>query len=184
MSLVIVEGPDGGGKTTLTRTLVDHMVRGGRKPHLRNHGSYPGESNVFRRYATDLLDALVHDVDVIVDRCWISEPIYGAAVRGGKNRVGRRERETLEQLATLAGAVVVMVLPPLEVCREAWLARLPDEYVKKDEQYRAVYAGYAAADAARPWPMLTVRYDRTNLDDVLWTVDHAYNPVREMAFHA
>lgn len=182
MSLIIVEGPDGAGKTTLIEKITERMVTRGQKPHVRNHGSYPGEANVFRHYAMDVLDALIPDsaIDVIMDRSWISEPIYGLAMRGGANRIAPYQRKTLEDLAVLAGGVVIVCLPSLDVCREAWRARLDTEYVKREEQYRCVYDGYALALSMRPWPMDTIAYDRTNLDSVFWCLNHTYNPIAEM----
>jgi len=151
--LIIVEGPDGAGKSTLARELAD--ASGSTMFH---YGAYLGEPVIAPHYFGAVCRAL-HGEDVVMDRSWYSEPIYGAACRGGADRVSAAELRALELVAAEARAVVVLCLPPFEVCREAWAARRDREYVRLDAQMRTVYDLYAGV---RGWALDTCVYDRTS----------------------
>lgn len=159
MSLIIVEGPDGSGKTTLAKR-VTAIARC--KAAVSRHGAYPGEEIIALRYLKDVMWAVDHPRELLVmDRSWISEPIYGAAARGGACRVSDNERYVIEQAALTCGAAVVLCLPPFEACRASWVARLAGEYVKKEAQLRAVWDGYAAWASLGHCPLPVVVYDYT-----------------------
>lgn len=165
MSLVIVEGPDGAGKTTLIRNLEPSFGRA----VVRRHGAYLGESDISRHYMRDLLEAIDNRGDVVfMDRSWLSEPVYGRAARGGLTRMTDREEQMLVSAAWVARAVVVLCLPPYEACLSAWASRPAEEYLKKSAQLRAVYDGYAASVVRWRATLPTVIvYDRTR-DDEAW----------------
>lgn len=166
MSLVIVEGPDCAGKTTLIGVLGQRLkVRG-----HQNHGAYLGESRISRRYIAALNAAIQCPGDLILsDRSWLSEPIYGKAMRGGLNRLTERDEQMLTGAAWVARTVVVLCLPPYESCRTAWALR-GDDYVQREPQLREVYDLYAASvERWRATLPVVLVYDRSK-DTVEWLV--------------
>lgn len=141
--LTIFEGPDGGGKSQFARwfawndparVLID-------PPRVDDHGPYLGESSIAPHYWRSIVGARA-GYTVYMDRSWIAEPIYGAAFRGGDDRIGIAYRRMLERGAWSARAVVALFLPPFEVCAESFQRRREEEYLPDTDRLRAVYQGY------------------------------------------
>jgi hypothetical protein len=62
--ITILEGPDGGGKTTLAHHLRDSY---GFRYH---HEGPPEKSDLLVHYATELYNACVDGNNHVFDRCW------------------------------------------------------------------------------------------------------------------
>ncbi len=150
----IVEGPDGSGKSTLAQALARET-----QGVLVHHGSYlrAGAPDLEAIYQLSMTPALHGHADVVLDRCWLSEPIYGAVMRSGVCRVPSSAVRSLERLAESAQAMVVLCLPPFEVCAKTFEGRPEEEYLKKTEQLKKVWEGYDRMPTTLP----VVRYDRT-----------------------
>lgn len=139
MSAVIIEGPDGAGKTTLIEALRQRWRWSG----VDHHGAYLGEERIARHYLKSLYRGLAQPQRVqLLDRSWLAEPIYGAVMRGGADRITIADRRMLERVALGAGAVTVLCLPPFKACERAWKGRLEREYPQRADQLRALYDAY------------------------------------------
>lgn len=138
--LVIFEGPDGVGKTTLAKAWA--KAHGALYVHL---GPFKGMKNIARLYVEAMLPAVLGVADVAMDRCWISEPIYGAAFRNGEDRVGIAATRMLERLAYRCETTVVRCLAPLDRIIDGFRARKGEEYLETEEQLEAVFDSYATA---------------------------------------
>lgn len=128
--LTIFEGPDGAGKTTAAKTYA--AVTSARYVHFSamSHVS----SSLPRLFAEAMLPAVLGYQDVVLDRCWLSEPIYGAVLRGGQDRVGDISTAMLERLALRCDAQVVFCDPGDEALRASYLRRHEDELPKSADQ--------------------------------------------------
>jgi len=151
--LIIVEGPDGGGKTSIANSL---------KGFYKAHHVHLGPFKSVKRCLSDLyVDAMMPAVlghsDVVMDRSWLSEVPYGLAFRAGSNRI-KEGRRILERLALRCRVVVILALPPLEVVLSNYRRRRADEMLEDEGQLRAVYEWY---DKEWVSDLPTVRYDYT-----------------------
>ena len=145
--IVIFEGPDGSGKSTAAKKYADET--GSRLIHC---GPYLGKTAELKWiYLEAMLPALMDIDNVVLDRCWISEPIYGNVYRNGLDRLGNRGRDLLESIARLAEARVVLCLPPKDVCLTNWRKRHAEggEYLDREEELCQVWKLYNAAVAMK-----------------------------------
>lgn len=149
--LTIVEGPDGGGKTTWGNwyrqavTQWDDPARGAVVAY--DHGPEPDhdEHSLASRCYWPMIETALRQpwLNVFADRsAWLAEPIYGMAKRNGKDRCGAAFRRMLERGALSARCAVAFFLPPFDVCARPFVDRLKEEYLDDAAQLRTVYEGY------------------------------------------
>jgi thymidylate kinase len=136
--LIIFEGPDGGGKTTVSQSMA--KVFDAERIHLGSFGRV--RDGLARLYAEAMMPAVMGHSDVVLDRSWLSEIPYGRAFRNGADRIGTTGRRLLERLAFRCQVVVVLMLPPFEVVAETFRRRSNQEMLDNTDQLREVYDWY------------------------------------------
>lgn len=99
---IIIEGPDGAGKSTLARSLADRLDMNILK--MTANGG---------RSAREYEQKLACD-GVIIDRCWVSEQVY-PDLFGREPRICDGDAEALTEYCGLAGIPIIVLLPPLHV---------------------------------------------------------------------
>lgn len=99
---IIIEGPDGAGKSTLARSLADRLDMNILKMTAKGG-----------RSAREYLQKLACD-GVVIDRCWVSEQVY-PDLFGREPRIGDDDAEALTGLCGRAGIPIIVLLPPLHV---------------------------------------------------------------------
>lgn len=137
-SITVFEGPDGGGKSTAAKAFAEKS--GALYVH---NGPFKGESYITHHYLNGMVPALNGDRDVVLDRCWISEPIYGDVHRNGLHRVSVSDRAFLERtVLKKCRSVVLLYLPPLQVCLDNFNRRRRDELLDCESKLKDVYRRY------------------------------------------
>lgn len=155
--LIVLEGPDGGGKTTLAKAIG--RVTDAHYLHL----TYRWKDRMFQYHTAGLLHALKKSRDqlVVIDRLWPSERVYADAFRGGTKwpLMGRLMDRVLRRF----GAAYVFCIPGTE---DRWWAKyLADqdagkvEMYQKDDRLRQVYQGYRALSGSMLHRQDTWLYD-------------------------
>lgn len=153
--LIILEGPDGAGKTTLARALAEHY---GAK--LVRHDAQPERKEMFPYFIRSLRDAAATRKPVIFDRCWLSEPIYGRVLRDGADRVGLHRR-ALNRVALGLNALLVICLPPLDTVLTNFRATRDQQLPQRDEQVTQLHKLYSEQPWQEAYAFRTTAYDYT-----------------------
>jgi ABC-type cobalamin/Fe3+-siderophores transport system ATPase subunit len=141
---IIVEGPDGAGKSTLVQELAMHLWHADRGTVLINPKRSPRQ-HVLVEYKLRLdFYQPRKGIDLILDRCWYSDDVYGPRRRGAGLEAGVRTE--LEVWADGLGAVVALLDQPDELLRTRLLVR-GDEDVEPDDVaiYAALYRSQSEA---------------------------------------
>lgn len=99
---IIIEGPDGAGKSTLAKSLAGALDMNILKMTANGGQSVP-----------EYLQKLACD-GVIIDRCWVSEQVY-SDLFGREPRIGHDDAEALTELCGDIGIPIIVLLPPLHV---------------------------------------------------------------------
>jgi len=135
--LTIFEGPDGAGKTTAAKRLAAET--GARYVHL---DAFKEVHHIAPLYVEAMLPAVLGHRDVVMDRCWYSELIYGSVFRSGTSRLVSAQVCQLERLAMRCQTTLVWCLPAVETTIKNFNARRNLELLDTDEQLRKVYELY------------------------------------------
>jgi hypothetical protein len=173
--MIILEGPDGAGKTTLLANLLDQFP--GIQEHARASTSTGGPvDNIFEWAQQDVESWAKQPLSFYDRHPLISEPIYGAVLRGTYDPRFDRAGKVLNSKMT-RNALVVICLPTLEmvtenVKAEAQLAGVEKSIAKLYGKYRdRLLAAHSLS------PATTFHYDYSvedDLDDLYVTVEGYY----------
>jgi hypothetical protein len=138
--IIVLEGCDGGGKTTLANYLHDTLGY----QIVKTNAPKPGE-DVFRSYTDSLMTAIASGLPTVFDRHYMGETIYGPLLRG-QDGLGVHGVALLERVIAARGVRLVICAPPWETLEAGW--RSKDDLLKKVDQLRHVAATYQK-EAAR-----------------------------------
>lgn len=103
--IIVLEGPDGAGKTSLAKELQKHV--GARYVHLTYR--WKDKMDLYHLAAIRYCARLAQHQPVILDRWWVSEIMYAEAYRGGSSFI--KTHFLLEHIATKLGVTYVACLP-------------------------------------------------------------------------
>lgn len=134
--VIILEGPDGGGKSTLARYLQDRYGYAVCKTNQPKEGE-----DLFTSYTGSLVAALNHYRPVVFDRHYLGEAIYGPIMRG-EDRLGTRGRRLIERLLVSRGVHLILCLPTWAQLLEAWKAKNGDDYLRNEDQLNKINNAY------------------------------------------
>lgn len=163
--IVILEGPDCSGKTTLanSQAFQDFMYH--------HQGPYAGDP--YHETLDAVGGALRVHRSVLFDRLHLGEQVYGPIYRG-VDKLGDFRREILDGFLKRHSAVVVLCLPDLDVSLKLWRARRDagQEMLTDEEQYVAVHKAYLSLKTTLP----LVHYDFTKMSfgHIRSVVDNEY----------
>ncbi|HTJ49422.1 MAG TPA: hypothetical protein VL443_08230 [Cyclobacteriaceae bacterium] len=109
MPIIVFEGPDGSGKSTIAKALSEEI----KYPYFKNPREHQqmleGELNVLTRYAGMYFANLIQVVpmDVIIDRHYMSEWVYAQVLKRPFDMTVMRE---IDDLFEKAGVILVLCM--------------------------------------------------------------------------
>lgn len=152
--LILLEGCDGAGKSTLADRLILSAERIG-MPHKLLHRGVP-ERDPFLEYTEDLVDYQPHAKPVelwVLDRWHLGELVYGPIYRG-KSLLGGRGRKMIEQLLLEKGASRVLMDAPNDLLEHRAFESRGEEYLKRADLPRVADAYRKLVENRPAWTTL------------------------------
>lgn len=98
--IILLEGPDGTGKTTLARNLVNNVINAKRSCMFIHCTNTSQDKTVsveegYERLLKDLNYWRSLDYDVVIDRAWVSNVVYSEVYEPGKEHISDELQEKL-----------------------------------------------------------------------------------------
>lgn len=149
--MIILEGPDCAGKTTLAEAVLrDYWGIS------RHQGPFHGSEPVMNQ----VVDAVLRGGSAVrvFDRLYHGERVYGPIYRG-EDRLGAAHQRMLDRFMLTRDAVLVKCIAPWSVMKDLWLKRADDERFASDgvDKYVKVWTEYGHLTTFLP----TINWDFT-----------------------
>jgi thymidylate kinase len=156
--MIVIEGADGTGKTTLAREIEK---RGWKYVH---NGPPPEGISLYDHYTEQILAA--RGKKVVFDRLHVGELVYGPVMRG-KSQITIEEMRLLNRLLFAFNAKIVFCDTDNQTILDNWKKRKTAEYVDTEEKILDIVCRYR-----RIFDQEFVEYcmfdyrEGTNVDDI------------------
>jgi thymidylate kinase len=136
--LIIIEGPDGAGKTTLAESLSEML-----NARIVHFGTDKESKTLINKYTEIMLSS--QNENLIIDRLWISEMIYSKVMREGNCRLTQVEINILSYIFYEMRGRLILCLPDYDICLANYLRNIENEYISNQTLYTQVYLEYFKA---------------------------------------
>jgi deoxyadenosine/deoxycytidine kinase len=160
MTLIVVEGIDGSGKSTLIADLAHQLPDG---VHIKRRG--PLQRHPLEEYEYDLTDYTPRVGEHwLLDRWHIGEQLYGPLYRG-QSQVTSAMRMHIDLVLDKLGALKILMAPPEQVIQER-IAKRGEDFLQP-QHFQVVYDAYKEqCTALDGWVSLTSP-TKLNLDAII-----------------
>lgn len=103
--IIILDGPDGSGKTTLAKKIAQQTG------YEYAHMSYPVDSEESAGMYNAYAQKLQHTKNLVFDRAWYSEMVYGP-IKRGISVISYYDMYALEALVAKSGGLIIHCTAP------------------------------------------------------------------------
>jgi thymidylate kinase len=152
--IIILEGPDGAGKTMLAQQLSKQTK------YPIEHRTKPKDEAEKQLMMGKYLQDINSGKNVIFDRCWYSEMAYGPVMRD-KSVISFPQMYELEKRLAKAGAIIIYCTGPAHVLWKRCQKR-GEDYITSKDAFNAIYKNFEELFAA-PHYIPVVRYEYTEV---------------------
>jgi thymidylate kinase len=132
--IIIIEGPDGSGKTTLANTIA-HQTG-----YPVVHRSQPKNDEEKKQMMQSYIDTIKAGKNCIFDRCWYSEMVYGPVMRDA-SVISYPEMYELERMLAKRGALIIYCTDDYGVLWQRATKR-GEDYVTSYATHEAICEGF------------------------------------------
>lgn len=164
MTLVIIDGPEKAGKTTLIAELVSHLRRTGREAESIHWGRMDSDDRIYSPY---VFNHVITNKIWVWDRGWPSEHVYGVLLdRPRRMRDNPWIGEWLHGRAAQTNGVRIILTGP----NPEEMAKLRDDsdHIVAPAQEQELYRWYGEAFK---WHVLSNQHTKTNLNEQVQKID-------------
>lgn len=133
--VIIIEGPDGSGKTT----LANQLAKQNKCPII--HKCQP-KSAEKKRMIQEYVDTIKSNKNVIFDRCWYSEMVYGPIMRDA-SVIDFYDMYELERLLAKSGAIIIYATGSKTALWQRCQSR-GEDYITTRDTFNAICDGFDA----------------------------------------
>lgn len=149
--IIIIEGPDGAGKTTLANKI--HQQTG----YMLLHRSQPKSEEEKAKMMDEYLDVIKSGKNCIMDRCWYSEMVYGPVMRDAAV-ISYPQMYTLERQVARTGGMIIHCTGSLQTLWKRCLSR-GEDYIVDKATFTRIYNGYETIMNEVPHIIPVVTYE-------------------------
>lgn len=132
--IIILEGPDGSGKTTLANKLAQQTG------YTLLHRSQPKTEEDKKRMMDEYMQVIKSGKSCIFDRCWYSEMVYGPVMRDA-SVISYPQMFELERRLLKNGAIIIHCTGPLTTLWRRCQTR-GEDYIVDKKTFDQIYYGY------------------------------------------
>lgn len=148
--ILILEGPDGAGKTTLANKIS--LMTGWKIQHF----SYPKNQDDIDKMYMMYVDAIKGAGNIIFDRCWYSDMTYGPVMRGAAT-ITYPQMFDLERLVAKKGGMVVFCTDSKAALWQR-ISQRGDDYITSRDKFNEICDNYNGLFSC-PHIIPVVKYD-------------------------
>lgn len=128
--LIIIEGPDGSGKTTLAEKISKQTK------YSIIHRSQPKTEEEKKLMMGEYIQTIRSGKNMIFDRCWYSEMAYGPVMRDS-SVISYPEMYELEELLAKTGALIIYATGPKAALWQRCQKR-GEDYITARDDFNAI----------------------------------------------